>query len=274
MNWSGAKNWLIALFAGLNIFLIIMLVGVSSNSVKLEAQVISDTVTILKNNGIEIDESIIPEKIPKLNTVEVSNAVSDKNAFAKLLLGDKYARENEEYIFENKVLRFSQSKFFYTNSAPAEDYPMINEDNAAATVSGFLSGLNLSLGAAEYSVSNKNETYTVNINQKLDKYPLFDSKLTVVVSKLGIHSIEGSWFYVSNDQSGVESSATRVTPSTGALIDFISDSGRLSNKSNKITEITIGYTAGETADFKAYASAIPVWRIKTSDGHSYYFDAR
>ncbi len=274
MNWSGAKNWLIALFAGLNIFLIIMLVSISSNAAKLEKHIISDTVTILKNNGVEIDETIIPEKIPKLNSVEVSNAVSDKDSFAKALLGDKYKKGNAEYLADGKILRFSQSKFFYTNSSPDENYVAINEDNAAATVSGFLSGLSLSLDAAEYQVTNKNETYTVIINQKLDKYPLFDSKLTVAVSKRGIHSIEGSWFYVSQDQSRVESSATRVTPSTGALIDFISDSARISNKSNKITEITIGYTAGETADFKAYASAIPVWRIKTADGHSYYFDAR
>ena len=221
MNWSGAKNWLIALFAGLNIFLIIMLVSISSNSVKLEGQVISDTVAILKNNGIEIDQSIIPKKIPKLNSVEVSNAVSDKDAFAKALLGDKYKKGNGEYTFEGKTLHFSQSKFFYTNSAPDENYPEINEDNAAAAVSGFLSGINLSPGGAEYQVTNKNETYTVNINQKLDKYPLFDSKLKVVVSKQGIHSVEGSWFYVSKDQSRVKSSATRVTPSTGALIDFI-----------------------------------------------------
>lgn len=274
MDWSGAKNWLIALFAGLNIFLIIMLISVSTHSAKLEKQVIEDTVKILENSGISVDMSAIPDKIPKLNSVEVSNAIADKDSFAELILGGEYKKIDGGYSAGDKVLRFSQSKFFYSNASPDEGYDDISEGNAAVKVSSFLSKIGLAIETADYKTSYKNGVYTVELSQKLDKYPLFDSYLKVTVLKEGISSVEGSWFYVSDDQSNVKTSATRVSPATAALIDFIADEKRKANKSDKITEITIGYTAGESSEYQAFAAAVPVWRIKTSDGHYYYFDAR
>lgn len=274
MDWSGAKNWLIALFAGLNIFLIVMLISISTNSAKLDRQIIDDTVKILENNSILIDSSIIPDKIPKLNSVEVTNAITDKDLFASLLLGSNYEKSENKYTFGTKTLHFSQSKFFYYDTSPNENYNDLTEANASVKVSAFLNNLNLSTESADYKTAYKNDIYTVELSQNLDKYPLFDSNLKVELSKNGISSIVGSWFYVSEDQSSVKTAATRVSPATAVLIDFISNESRISNKSDKITDITIGYTSGETAEFQSFAAAIPVWRIKTSDGHCYYFDAR
>ena len=274
MDWSGAKNWLILLFACLNIFLIAMLISVSTHSSKLDKDTIEKTVEVLSNNGISVEKSVIPDKIPKLNSVEVSNAVADKDAFAASLLGNDFKKEGDKYFTDTKSVQFSQNKFLYTNSAPNENYSDINLKTAAEKASAFLSELGSSTASATNTAGENNGTYTVEFSQQLDKYPLFDSYITVKLSQDGVSLVEGSWFFTSSDQSSVTSAATRVAPSTSALIDFISDPTRIANNSNKITEISIGYTAGENTEYHTFASAIPVWRIKTDDGHLYYFDAR
>ena len=105
-------------------------------------------------------------------------------------------------------------------------------------------------------------------NKENAKKLLIDAHLDIV--GFMVTSIEDGGFLKIVNIGGLD---TRVLPATAVLIDFVSDESRLSNKSDKITEIAIGYTSGETSEFQSFASAIPVWRIKTSDGHFYYFDA-
>ncbi len=274
MDWSGAKNWLILLFAGLNIFLICTLVSVNSNAGTVKKDTILKTVEILSSNGISIDEAVINPKIPKLNSVEVENAIGDKKAFAKKLLGDGFTEDNDLYTKEEKSVRFFENSFSYKNSKPDDPISDLNSLTVKEKVSSFLSGLGISVVSAESVATENNGNFTVTFYQRLDKYSLFDSYITVNLSKDGISLIEGSWFYTAQDQSSVKTSASRVTPATSALIDFISDEKRISNNSTKVTDVTIGYTSGDSMEYHTHASAIPVWRIKTSDGHCYYFDAR
>lgn len=274
MNWSKAKNWIIVLFIGLNIFLIAKLVLISINSSTIDKDIIEKTVSVLNSNGIKISEEHIPNKIPKLNSVEVTNSIYDKDIFAKSLLGNNFQKHFDSYSAENKALQFSKSSFLYTNTAPNEDFSSLTKEKAADLTSAFLSKANIFTDSAVSSVMEKDGIYTVKYNQKLDKYPLFDSYITVTLSKSGITSIEGNWFSASNDQSSIKTAATRITPATSALIDFISDPSRIENGSDAIIEISLGYTAGDDSEYHTHAAAIPVWQIKTSDNNYYYFDAR
>ena len=274
MNWSKAKNWIIVLFIGLNIILIVKLVLISINSSTVDKDIIEKTVSVLNSNGINISEERIPNKIPKLNSVEVTNSIYDKDVFAKALLGNNFKKYSDSYSAENKSLQFLQSSFLYTNTAPNDDFSSLTTENATDLASAFLSKVNIFTDSAVSSVTEKDGIYTVKYNQKLDKYPLFDSYITVMLSKEGITSIEGNWFSASNDQSSIKTAATRITPATSALIDFISDPSRIENGSDNIIEISLGYTSGEDSEYHTHAAAIPVWQIKTSDNNYYYFDAR
>ncbi len=280
MDWSKAKNWLILLFLSLNIFLIIKLVAISNHSSTVDKDVIKKTVSILNSNGINVSESQIPNKIPKLNSVEVTNNIPNKDEFAKLLLGDGLEKDENLYKKGNVSLEFSKNHFSYTNPHPSGEFPFneaflsINSENAIVLVSDFLTKLNLSTDSAISSLREQNDVYIVTFNQKLDKYPLFDSYITVNVSKNGILSVDGNWFSASSDQSTVTTAATRITPSTSALIDFISASDKSENELVEIADISLGYTSGDDSEYHANAVAIPVWQIKTSNNEYYYFDAR
>lgn len=274
MNWSKAKNWLILLFLFLNVFLIVKLVSLSTSSSTIDKKIIRDTVSVLNANNIFVSESQIPNKIPKLNSVEVTNSISDKNEFAKLLLGDGFQKEDDSFKSGNKLLKFSKNQFFYTNSEPCENFSLITPENAERLVADFLERLNISTDSAISSVEEAGGKYVVSFHQKLDKYPLFDSFITAVANKSGILSINGSWFLASVNQSAVTTDASRIVPSTSALVDFISEPSRIKNKPVEIIEISLGYSSGNDREYHTNAVAIPVWQIKTSDNKLYYFDAR
>ena len=93
------------------------------------------------------------------------------------------------------------------------------------------------------------------------------------LSEKGVLSAEGNWFVPSYDQDNVKSAASRVSSEASAAIEFISNEQRIKNSSDKISEISLGYAAGDEEEYRALATAVPVWQIKTTDGNVYYFDA-
>lgn len=274
MDWSKAKSWLIVLFAALNIFLIVMLVSAMKHSSTIDKSIVLNTAEIMNNNNIKVSAAQIPDKIPKLNSVEVANAVGVKEEFAELIFKDTPIRKSaNRYESGSKSIVFEQSKFKYENAEPSDFEYEITQKNAVSAATVFLNMAKIGTNGANYELTQTNGVFTVKFSQKLDKYPLFDSYVVVTLSNKGVLSAEGIWFFAASDQDNVKSAASRVKPSTGAAIDFISNEERIKNGSDEIEEITIGYAIGETDEFRSSATAVPVWQFKTTDGHIYYFDA-
>lgn len=274
MDWSKAKSWLILFLAALNIFLIVMLVSTMTHSSTVDKDTIAKTVQVLNNNAIKVSVAQIPDKIPKLNSVEVANALESEEEFAKTILGNDATKSGASiYISGSKTVSFSQSKFTYENSYPESFNFDITEKNAGSVASAFLNDFKINTDHATHVINKTDNGFSVTFNQKLDKYPLFDSYITINLSTSGVNYAEGNWFFAGSDQDNVKTAASRVKPATSALIDFISNEERIKNNSDEISSVTLGYTTGDADEFRALATAVPVWQIKTSDGHIYYFDA-
>ncbi len=71
MNWERVKNFLIVLFIGINIFLVVFMLTSFNNSASVNKSVVKDTVSILNANGISINEDIIPSSISNPGTFDV-----------------------------------------------------------------------------------------------------------------------------------------------------------------------------------------------------------
>ena len=86
MNWSKAKNWLIVLFIGVNLFLVFTIIRTNVQSSTIDRDTIANIVNILQENGIAVEADVIPQSMPDLGPIDVMNSLSDYDALAALVL--------------------------------------------------------------------------------------------------------------------------------------------------------------------------------------------
>ena len=275
MNWSGAKNWLIVLFVSINIFLIFTIVKSDMRLSVIEAQTINQTVEILRQNDIFVSADIIPTKMPKLGAIDVENSIADFDNSAKKILGEQVASLSEgHYASSTMRLSLKGDTVLYSDSAPSDNIKELNSSSAQRYVTEWLQkhGFENNMPSS-YAIENDNG-FTVYINQKIDRYNLLDSYFEAQVTKNGITHLSGSWFVPSSEQSILSNDTARVKPITSVLLDFARDDTRIKNGSNTISQIDLGYITGEKNIHHTFATAMPMWRIRCSDGKEYFFEAR
>lgn len=276
MNWSRSKTWLILLFLGVNVFMAIYLINSNAKSSYLDNNTVQQTLSILSQNGISVDVEIIPKHIPSLNSVEVANSLTDGAGMAQRILGEGNTKAEgfERYSKDNKVLAISGDTVEYTDDAPNEAIANLSEKTAPDIAKQQLLKYGFDMKHAVCSYTGREaEQYVVRVDQKIDKYALFDSYFIVKLAPNGLGYFIGSWF-VPAKEKGMFNSAEQVKSSASVLIDFVSDPMRISQGSTKIVGISIGYTTGEKGIYHKSVTAMPVWQISTDDGNSYYYDAR
>ena len=275
MNWSRTKTWLIVLFVGINLFLLFTLAKENIAQSTISEQMVTDTVAVLARNGITVDAQIIPRKMPALSAVEVLNTITDPQAVAESILGGKatYDAETNQYLRSTSIVQFDGDNIGYININPTLNNVYTDIQNATDYAKSFFTkaGFDMSKAETQVLVQSGNKTELL-FTQKLDSYPLLDSQMHITLTKQGITDASGCWFYMSDDQTGSSGANGRVKEITSVLIDFISDAYRASS-SNEITQITLGYTTGDKRNYHKAVSAMPSWRISTSDGREYYYDA-
>ncbi len=275
MNWSRTKTWLIVLFVGINLFLLFTLAKENIAQSTISEQMVTDTVAVLARNGITVDAQLIPRKMPALSAVEVLNTVTDQKALAESILGGPaaYDAQTNQYLRSTAILRFDGDNIAYININPAQSNVYTDTQGAIDYAKAFFTDAGFDISKAQMQVKKQtgNETELV-FTQRLDSYPLLDSRLEITVTKRGVSKMEGCWFYMSDDQSGNSGASGRVKEITSVLIDFISDPYR-AGSSTEITSITLGYTTGNKNSYHKSVSAMPSWYITTSDGREYYYDA-
>ena len=110
MNWYKAKTILIVFLVITNAFLLFNIIFNVKDGTYISDKTISETAAILHNNGIDIDESIIPHKNVNAGQFEADNIIEGYQSFAEKLLGENpekisYARSSE-YKIANARNRF------------------------------------------------------------------------------------------------------------------------------------------------------------------------
>jgi len=270
MNWSKVKTILIILFLCTDIFLLAMYMTSRYSATTISSEMIENTVAALKNNNITINPDIIPRKTQQIAYAEAENAIHDYESFAKKLLGDNIKAIENGYSGDYGTVTFYGDRFNYkknpvtfilTDSITIED-----EQTAKDVASTDLTQLGLDVSNASISAKKKDSNFTVVFENKANDLPIFNSRVTVELSKYGVTSISGIWF----NQTSHTGEDTEMKKVTSALIEFIPqlpDGG-------EIVKLQMGYNIFDKESFHKSATLIPVWHITCKDGSTYLLDAR
>lgn len=269
MNWGRVKTVLIILFLCADLFLLgIYFTSIYSSSV-ISQNVISSTVSVLEVNGISVDASVIPQKMPKIPYTEAENVISDQNAFAKLLLGEDLSAIDFGYESNRGTLTFFGDRFnFQANSAIealTDAIPVADEKSAKEISQKSLAQLGFDLSNATISVQKTESGYSVTFDNNANLLPIFNSRVVVTFSNHTLSSISGIWF-----NQSASSANNNLKSITAALIDFIPEAPQ----GITITKIEPGYDIFDKEAYHKSAALIPVWKLTCSDESAYYIDAR
>ena len=110
------------------------------------------------------------------------------------------------------------------------------------------------------------------VNLKVSGFPVFDVSLTLTEQN-GKVKISGSW-YSAESKPKKSSDKSDIVSLTGILIDF-SNIAQFEGEIS-VDKIELGYYISESNRLleRLNVTAAPCWKISSSDGKCYYFNAR
>jgi len=270
MNWSRVKTVLIILFLCTDIFLLATYLTSKYASSTISSDVIESTVEVLKNSNITVDSSIIPQKIPSVESTDAKNVISDYEAFAKKFIGNNLSSVDFGYESVVGKITFFGDRFNFVKNpmldAVTDVIPVTDEKMAKDVTVSSLQQAGFDLENAEITTEKTNSGYTVTLENHANSLPIFNSQVIVELSKSGITSVAGIWFNESESQS----SSNNIKSITSALIDFIPSV----TDSAEIIGIELGYNIFDKASYHKSATLIPVWKVTLKDGTTHLLDAR
>lgn len=239
INWEKLKTFLIVLFAVLNVFLIAFTLVQNSKYSVISDETVSDTVKILKSKNINISADKIDRKQVGLNVISLKNAVVSHN------FPSGFTREDE--------------KTFSAETSGS----LSSEGDVKRVLSSV--GIN---GDTEIILNEKSAV----VNLKVGGFPVFDVSLTLTEQN-GKVKISGSW-YSAESKPKKSSDKSDIVSLTGILIDF-SNIAQFDGEIS-VDKIEHGYYISESNRLleRLNVTAAPCWKISSSDGKCYYFNAR
>lgn len=239
MNWEKLKTFLIVLFSAINIFLIVTMITNTKKSTTIPRTTIQDAVSILYENGITVNESIIPDKVINMEDITVK-PITRSDDFSGLITkteGIRFFIESNESVSTNQEMKRLLSK---------------NKFRGYKILKNFLNG-------------------SGSVIQLIKKYPLFDACIDIKSSN-GKTYIDGIWFQLqSHPKKGSDNSNVVIVPSI--LIDFINNEDRIKDKQT-ITSIDYGYHIWGNDSSSVLYTAVPCWKIALDNGQEFFYNAR
>lgn len=270
MYWYKVKTLLIGLFAAINIFLIVFIVNGKIQQSVYERNETKALLEVLKINGIEAAESVLPSKSKAVKTAAVENLTPDGEEIAKMLLGETYEAVSEEngtikYVVGDKTAWSVGGKFGYKDNSAIAD-TNLNKDsvNFAKNV---LSGLGIDTSFTKSEIVEDKIVFTYYFNN----LPLFESNLYMKVSDGKVAELGGYIIGINE----VDDEKTEVASPNDALARFLRDAKRGEEK-QKIVSLSLGYSvllADSSVHFKN-TETIPTYKIVTDKNRVFYYDAR
>ncbi len=267
MNWYRAKTILIFLFLFADLFLLVNIIGSTRKQTSIAPEIITSTVHVLKNHGIEINTDLISQKIISPTYAEADNVITDYDEFAKLFLGDSVSK-NDVLIYESAAgtMKFDGDSFNYTGKLESGT-AISDEKSAQDFASKFLKEKGFDLSDSVTDIKKNPNGMDVTFTNTVKSLPVFNSVVAISISNDNVISVSGVWFNVTSAK-GQDSNVKTVT---SALIDFISSA---SSAPTQITGISLGYIVPESNFYHKASSLVPVWEIKEANGKIHYPNAR
>ena len=272
MDWSRAKTILIFIFLALNIFLVYNLVAKESKVVTIAQKDILDVQSILQKNNIYL-KAQVPNKIKPKSFLKIEDAPYKESDLVKSFFGSSQGVQKTvvlgitTYKKGLMSLEIYQNKKIIYNNEPNDNIKGSNQKKIEGYVESYLNSKGIFHEYAQESgFSSNNEEYELEYKQIFHDNEIFPSYMNIKLSDKGITRIESLWF----SPLGFIGDIKDIKTPLEALFVFAKDIG---NKDKvTINDISLGYYLSDNIQ-NAAVSAVPVWRIKSSDGFVYYYNA-
>lgn len=256
MPWSKMKNIILVILAITNLALLALVGSNAIQSRRTLRQTREQSIQFLRNRGVEVDESIIPQSMELLPQI-VERDLEGEERSAAALLGGSISAESRggevyRYFNENGSIQFHNDG---TLSAQLEEgaFP-VNGDRAAGCAA-----LMAKMGFQGTILDVSGDEFT--FRQSWDGIPLFTQLITLECRGEYVTAISAGRQLMGSSQT--DTTRETVTVAT-ALIDFFNGIGALGDVCNRIDAIEPGYAAA--ASLSGSILLTPVWRVTTDTG--------
>lgn len=261
MNWEHAKNWLIAAFLGLDIFLFWQLMAGRAEMLgyaESYSDLLANTKTVLAEHGFTLNAKV-PQAQPDMPTFQASFAdpkhttlwhtVFPEAIFAKL-------SDNGQVIHteEGKLQFLTSGTWQVTYSTPR-------------TLSNPSDGLKYIHNGGMYQLDTAlSGAHAVTYDENYDTYPIFDISTVFELSNAGLNGFTQSEI----DNIHVTGTAKPVISALDALNSLANSVDKSSSQAdNKILNVDLGYARKVAVEPFSNSSAtgnywFPVWRVVTN----------
>lgn len=263
MNWSRVKTILIILFLLIDLLLVggILWSAAPQNPVSL--QEVADVVNILKRNGLQISDKIIPRATEELGVVELDNVWPDRELCASILFGGNRLSQLApgSYGDAGKQVTFGSNYFTYTNSSVTCNNP----EEAAA----YLGEMGISVLPAD--IYDQNGKWVSQ--QKIDDKTIFETALEIP-QEAGSFTCSGYWLLSNKEVNLNKKPAASLQPITSVLVEFTANP-YYNREGDTILSITTGYSLGTVYRDTTHklVSVVPAYKIALQSGEYYIYDA-
>ena len=256
MPWSKMKNMILVILAVTNLALLVLVGGQTLQGRRLLSRAREDSLQFLRNRGVEVDESIIPQSM-ELTPQIVERDLAGEERAAAALLGSPVTAESrggEVYRYFNDIgsVQFHSDG---TLSAQLEKgaFPLGEDRGNGCLVVMERMGL-------QGTILEETEDEIV-FRQTWRGRPLFTQQVTLVCQDGDLRGITAGRQLVGTPREDTTRKTVTVAP---ALISFLNGVGALGDVCNRIDAVEQGYSAA--ASLSGPILLTPVWRVTTDTG--------
>lgn len=256
MPWSKMKNIILVILAVTNLALLVLVGGQAIQGSRLLSRAREDAIQFLRNRGVEVNESIIPQSM-ELRPQSVERDLAGEERAAAALLGGPVTAESrggEVYRYFNAKgsVQFHSDGTF---SAQLEKgaFPL-GSDRAAGCLE-----LMERMGAQGTILEEEGDELV--FRQTWKGTPLFSQQVTLVCQENSLTAMTSGRQLVGSPQ---EDPARETVTVATALISFFNGVSALGDVCNRIDAIEPGYVAA--ASLSGPVLLTPVWRVTTDTG--------
>lgn len=257
MEWGKIKTILIVIFAFVNLFLFVMFFKGEYVDNSLDDELIENTVTILEQNNISAEKSLMPKTHYNVSVCSVENRYSS--------VGDMLESAREISAQNSVNYLDADNTDIYEDSFVCT----VKQSTEVSDITGYTKREIEKAGLVEnvdYTVAEK-DGY-VYFYLRFDDKIFYDAYIRVKTTEEGIQEIYGyNWLGDTVTEGGISET---VSPAE-IIINFALEADF--NEKVRLESVRSGYYIGERGE-TVRVTASPVWEISTSDGQVFYYDMR
>lgn len=260
MEWPKLKNIIILILLLANLFMVSMVLIQERDAAQYREQALDNAVSILENNGIQVDRERIPDEM-ELDVLTVERDLETEKTLAEVLLGacDVSELGGGRYAYESSLgaAEFrSNGNFSITFLIGTRSTRKIGgeEEHAAALLK------EAALTADLISREEIEDRVVLTYHQTWQNTPVHSCVITVEYENGSLQSMSGLRL-MGTPQPGNDKSELISAPT--ALMRILNGINDLGDICNEITAMEPGYlmtSATETIRL------IPVWNVTTDTG--------